>query len=108
MARWQPASCRCRTPSLRKRRIHMPLESERFIKSYSSLIESPIWPDDGLFKLYHYCLYKASRNVYLWRGIQIQPGEFPAMHRSKIRLTISAASSSTIHFFLSAGSFIYP
>ena len=59
----------------------MPLESERFIKSYSSLIESPIWPDDGLFKLYHYCLYKASRNVYLWRGIQIQPGEFPMSYR---------------------------
>ena len=59
----------------------MPLESERFIKSDSSLIESPIWPDDGLFKLYHYCLYKASRNVYLWRGIQIQPGEFPMSYR---------------------------
>lgn len=66
---------------LAQRRIHMPLESERFIKSYSSLIESPIWPDDGLFKLYHYCLYKASRNVYLWRGIQIQPGEFPMSYR---------------------------
>ncbi len=59
----------------------MPRESERFIKSYSSLIGSPIWPDDGLFKLYHYCLYKASRNVYLWRGIQIRPGEFPVSYR---------------------------
>lgn len=59
----------------------MPRESKRFIKSYSSLIGSPIWPDDGLFKLYHYCLYKASRNVYLWRGIQIRPGEFPMSYR---------------------------
>ena len=55
----------------------MASKDERFVKSYPSLQSSPIWPDDGLFKLYHYCLYKASWNTYFWQGHKINPGEFP-------------------------------
>ena len=50
----------------------------RFVKSYPAFMQSPIWADDNLFKLYHYCLYKASRNSYIWRGKVLKPGEFPA------------------------------
>lgn len=55
----------------------MPSKDERYVKSYPSLLNSPIWPEDALFKLYHYCLYKASWNTFDWHGFQINPGEFP-------------------------------
>lgn len=55
----------------------MPSKDERYVKSYPSLQNSPIWPEDALFKLYHYCLYKASWNPFDWHGFQINPGEFP-------------------------------
>ena len=55
----------------------MPSKDERYVKSYPSLQNSPIWPEDALFKLYHYCLYKASWNTFDWHGFQINPGEFP-------------------------------
>lgn len=55
----------------------MASKDERYIKSYPSLQSSPIWPDDALFKLYHYCLYKASWNTFVWHGFQVNPGEFP-------------------------------
>ncbi len=54
----------------------MPSKDERYVKSYPSLQNSPIWPEDALFKLYHYCLYKASWNTYFWQGHKINPGEF--------------------------------
>lgn len=60
----------------------MASDSERFVKSYISFLGSAIWRDDGLFKLYHYCLYKASRNFYSWRDLQIKPGELPISHRN--------------------------
>ena len=60
----------------------MASENERFIKSYTGFIGSVIWRDDGLFKLYHYCLYKASRNLYAWHELLIQPGELPVSHRA--------------------------
>ena len=56
-------------------------ENEQGINIRLSLKESLIWSDDGLFKLYHYCLHKASRNLYVWRGVQIRPGEFPMSFR---------------------------
>lgn len=59
----------------------MLYENEQGIKTRLSLRESPIWSDDGLFKLYHYCLHKASRNLYVWHGVQIRPGEFPMSFR---------------------------
>lgn len=55
----------------------MTSKDERYVKSYPSLLNSPIWPEDALFKLYHYCLYKASWNTFDWHGFQINPGEFP-------------------------------
>ena len=59
----------------------MLYENEQGTKTRLSLRESPIWSDDGLFKLYHYCLHKASRNLYVWHGVQIRPGEFPMSFR---------------------------
>ena len=59
----------------------MLYENEQGINTRLPLRESPIWSDDGLFKLYHYCLHKASRNLYVWRGVQIRPGEFPMSFR---------------------------
>lgn len=53
------------------------MNQERFVKSYPSYIGSPIWNDDGLFKLYHYCLYKSSHNTYKWHNRMINPGELP-------------------------------
>lgn len=55
----------------------MTSKDERYVKSYPSLLNSPIWLEDALFKLYHYCLYKASWNTFDWHGFQINPGEFP-------------------------------
>ena len=55
----------------------MSEKSARFIKSYAGYIGSPIWSDDSIFKLFHYCLYKASHNRYSWRGMTIDPGELP-------------------------------
>ena len=55
----------------------MPNNHERYVKSYPRYVGSPIWSDDSLFKLFHYCLYKASHNTCVWRNTVIHPGEFP-------------------------------
>ena len=44
-------------------------------------MDSPVWQDDAVFKLYLYCLSKASHNSCTWRGIQIEPGDLPASER---------------------------
>lgn len=45
-------------------------------------MDAPFWRDDGLFKLYHYCSYKASSNVFTWKGSRLQPGCFPLSFRN--------------------------
>ena len=59
----------------------MPNNHERYVKSYPRYVSSPIWSDDSLFKLFHYCLYKASHNTYKWHDTIIHPGEFPISFR---------------------------
>lgn len=54
---------------------------KRFVKSPSELMKSDLWLDDGLYKLFHYCLYKANRIESLWQGISITPGQVPFSYR---------------------------
>ncbi len=44
-------------------------------------MNSSAWRDDGMLKLYLYCAAKASRNVYEWHGIVLQPGDLPLSER---------------------------
>lgn len=60
-------------------------KEERFVKSSPSLMKTSIWLDDALFKLYHYCQYKASRNAYHWKGLVLQPGDLPISLRNAAR-----------------------
>ena len=53
-----------------------------YAELFSDLKEKPeIWSDDGLMKLYIYCVANASHNQYRWRGIQLQPGDLPLSER---------------------------
>ena len=47
-----------------------------------SVMDSPVWGDDALFKLYLYCLSRASHNSCLWHGIRINPGDMPMSLRN--------------------------
>lgn len=47
----------------------------------TQLMTNPVWFDDGAFKLYLYCLAKASPNEYEWKGIQLRPGDLPFSER---------------------------
>ena len=64
-----------------KGRKNMPSEIKRFVDFITRAMDSPVWQDDAVFKLYLYCLSKASHNSCTWRGIQIEPGDLPASER---------------------------
>ena len=55
---------------------------ERFVKSFPSFMDSPIWADDSLFKLFHYCLYKVSREDVHWGETTIKAGQLLFSQRS--------------------------
>lgn len=47
----------------------------------SQAMKMPIWQDDGVFKLYLYCLSRASHNTYQWHETLVQPGDLPLSER---------------------------
>ena len=59
----------------------MTNEIQLLAKFLSKTMQYPVWQDDGLLKLYLYCLSNASHNTYMWRGILIQPGDLPLSER---------------------------
>ena len=59
----------------------MPVDVKNLAEYLSQATEGPFWLDDGLFKLYSYCLAHASHNTYLWRGTLIRPGDMPLSTR---------------------------
>lgn len=60
----------------------MMLTSKQFTDCIRQLMETPVWFDDGAFKLYLYCLAKASPNCYEWKGYTLQPGDLPISERN--------------------------
>lgn len=60
----------------------MPYEIKQVVEFISRTMVLPIWRDDGLIKLYLYCLSRASHNSYNWRGLLIQPGDLPLSERN--------------------------
>lgn len=60
----------------------MCITPKQFTDCIKQLMESPIWLDDGVFKLYLYCLTKASPNYYEWKGYTLQPGDMPISERN--------------------------
>ena len=60
----------------------MPYEIKQVAEFISQTMVMPIWHDDGLLKLYLYCLSRASHNAYNWRGLLIQPGDLPLSERN--------------------------
>ena len=54
----------------------------RYFKCGSDIIGSPLWHDDGVLKLYFYCLCKVSHNCHEWRGLILQPGDLPLSERN--------------------------
>ena len=59
----------------------MSKDNERFAKCYRSMIGGPVWMDDGVFKLYMYCLLNASWNAYTSAKYTLQPGDMPFSFR---------------------------
>ena len=59
----------------------MPSEMKAFANFIPQAMTSPIWQDDSVFKLYLYCLSRASHNRCVWRGIQLEPGDMPLAER---------------------------
>ena len=59
----------------------MPYEIKQVAEFISRTMVLPIWRDDGLLKLYLYCLSRAGHNSYSWRGLLIQPGDLPLSER---------------------------
>ena len=59
----------------------MPSDLINLAKGLPLAMESPAWLDDSLFKLYLYCLSRASHNTYVWRGRKLQPGDMPLSER---------------------------
>lgn len=64
----------------------------RFIKSYPALMETPIWANDAVFKLYHYLLYRAAHENTVWQGIPLRKNELVIS-----RQTASAQLHWSIH-----------
>ncbi len=64
----------------------MPYEIKGVAEFISRTMVLPIWRDDGLLKLYLYCLSRASHNSYNWRGLLIQPGDLPLSERNTAEL----------------------
>lgn len=52
-----------------------------FAEYLAEIIAGPAWRDDGVLKLYLYCLSKASHNKFKWRGLRLQPGDMPLSER---------------------------
>jgi len=61
------------------------MDTKRNADGIQQLMRSPVWADDGVVKLYLYCLAMASRNQYCWRGLQLQPGDIPLSERKTAR-----------------------
>lgn len=59
----------------------MPSDIKMLADFVAQSMTSPIWQDDGLFKLYCFCLSQASHNTYAWHGVQVQPGDMPLSER---------------------------
>ena len=59
----------------------MPIDVKNLAEYINQTTKGPFWLDDGLFKLYCYCLTHASRNTYPWKGILIRPGDMPLSTR---------------------------
>lgn len=59
----------------------MPSDLITLAKSVPLAMKSPSWQDDSTFKLYLYCLFRASHNTYVWRGRKLQPGDMPLSER---------------------------
>lgn len=53
----------------------MPENSLRFVKSYPDLMNSTLWHDDAVFKLYHYFLYRANRSKTEWLDVELNVNE---------------------------------
>ena len=60
----------------------MQQESGFFAERLAEIIAGPAWRDDGVLKLYLYCLSKASHNRFKWRGLRLQPGDMPLSERN--------------------------
>lgn len=49
----------------------------RYIQLTPDIMHDSIWRDDGMLKLYLYCISKASHNTYKWNELTLQPGDLP-------------------------------
>lgn len=49
---------------------------EGWIKLHRELLESPIFQNEKLFKVFVWCLLKANPSPNRWQGIEIQAGQF--------------------------------
>lgn len=48
----------------------------------SQIMKTEVWWDDGVQKLYLYCLAKASHNEFEWNGLHLHPGDLPLSERN--------------------------
>ena len=44
--------------------------NSRFVKSSPDLMQTPLWENDALFKLYHFLLYRLTMNEQIPKSIQ--------------------------------------
>lgn len=42
--------------------------NSRFVKSSPDLMQTPLWENDALFKLYHFLLYRLNHADTVWQG----------------------------------------
>ena len=59
----------------------MSSDMRQFANVIPQAMKSPAWLDDSVFKLYLYCLSRASHNRCIWHGIQLEPGDMPMSER---------------------------
>lgn len=56
--------------------------NRQFVDNLNEIMRGPTWSDDGLFKLYLFCLIRASHNEYMWNGLHLHPGDMPLSERN--------------------------
>ena len=49
--------------------------NSRFVKSSPDLMQTPLWENDALFKLYHFLLYRLNHVDTVWQGIVLHANE---------------------------------
>ena len=49
--------------------------NSRFVKSSPDLMQTPLWENDALFKLYHFLLYRLNHADTVWQGIVLHANE---------------------------------